>query len=101
MPFYAVNMTHPAASCPIFNDEVKKRYREGVARREELAKKYKIRVLTACVAVLEHVIFYVVEAPSQSAVEGYFTEIGFAFYNNVAIREVQLLEEAWKVYGIT
>ena len=101
MPVYAVNMTHPAASCPIFNDEVKKRYREGVARREELAKKYKIRVLTACVAVLEHVIFYVVEAPSQSAVESYFTEMGFAFYNNIAIREVQLLEEAWKHYGIT
>ena len=101
MPVYAVNMTHPAASCPIFNDETKKRNREGVARREEAAKKYKIKVLTACVAVLEHVIFYVVEAPSQPAVESYFTEMGFAFYNNIAIREVQLLEEAWKHYGIT
>ena len=101
MPTYALNLNHSALSCPLFNEETMKKSREGVSKREEAARKYEVKVLIACVAVLEHLIFYVIDAPSQSAVERYFNEIGLAFYNNIQIREVQLLEEAWKRYGVT
>ena len=102
MPIYALNMTHAAVSCPIFNEEVRKKYREAIAKREEVARKHNVRVLVACVAVFEHIIFHVLEAPSQSAVEEYVREVGLAFYNNIQIREVQLLdEEALKRYGLT
>jgi len=43
-----------------------------------------------------HLIFYIVEAPSQTAVEDYFKEIGFAFWNDVEIRQVKLVEDVLK-----
>jgi len=100
MPIYALNMTHSAAQCPVFNEDVRKKFREGFVKKEEVAEKHRVKVLVSCVAVLEHVIFYVVDAPSQSAVEEYLKEVALAFYNNVQIREVQFLEEATKRYKI-
>jgi len=44
-------------------------------------------------STLNHLIFYIGEAPSQAAVEDYFKEIGFAFWNNVEIRQVKLVED--------
>jgi hypothetical protein len=42
----------------------------------------------------------VIEAPSQSAVEEYLKETGWAFINDIQIREVQFVEEIGKRYGI-
>jgi len=49
--------------------------------------------LSAWTSTLGHLIFYIVEAPSQPAVEDYFREIGFAFWNNVEIRQVRPVED--------
>jgi hypothetical protein len=100
MPAYAVNMKHSAESCPLFNDVSMNKFKEGMGRREESAKKHDVKVLTACAAVLEHLVFYVIEAPSQTAVEEYLKETGWAFFNDVQIREVQFVEEIGKRYGI-
>jgi len=43
--------------------------------------------------VLDHLIFYIIEAPPQLAIEDYFKEIGFAFWNNVEIRQVKPVED--------
>jgi hypothetical protein len=56
-----------------------------IGKREEAAKKHAIKVLSAWASVLDHLIFYIIEAPSQPAVEDYFKEIGFAFWNNIEI----------------
>jgi hypothetical protein len=101
MSIFAVNMNHSATLCPLFNDETMKKFKESNRQKEQAAKKHDVKVLIACVAVLEHLIFYVVDAPSQSAVEEYLKEVGLAFYNNIQIREVQLLEEVLKRYKIT
>jgi len=42
MPTFAVNMKHPPESCPIFDAEVRKRVKEAIGEREELAGKHKI-----------------------------------------------------------
>lgn len=42
---YAVTMKHSAISCPIFNEETKKKFREGTVKRDEAAKKNKVKVL--------------------------------------------------------
>jgi L-rhamnose mutarotase len=56
----------------MFNAEVKKRFKEVVIKREEVAKKHGVKVLSAWTSVLEHLVFYIIEAPSQTAVEDYF-----------------------------
>jgi len=93
MTIYAVEMEHSAVFCPIFNADIGRKFKEGAARREEAAKKYKVKVLASCVAVLEHWVFYLIEAASRSAVEDYLKETGWASFNNVRIREVDTIEE--------
>ena len=93
MPTFSVNMKHTVESCPMFNTEVKKKFKEAVGKREEAAKKHGIKVLSAWTSTMEHLTFYIVEAPSQSAVEDYFKEIGYAFWNTIEIRQVRLVED--------
>ncbi len=93
MPTFSVNMKHTVESCPLFNAELKAKFKGVIGKREEVAKKHGVKVLSAWSPVLEHLIFYIVEAPSQTAVEDYFKEIGFAFWNNVEIRQVKLVED--------
>lgn len=96
MPTFSVNMRHSVESCPMFNAEVKKKLKEVVGKREEVAKKHGVKVLSAWTSVLEHLAFYIIEAPSQEAIEDYFKEIGFAFWNNIEIRQVRPVEDVLK-----
>ena len=52
----------------------------------EAAEKHEVKILSAWGSFYDHLIFFIVEAPSQLAVEDYFKEIGFAFWNNIEIR---------------
>ena len=99
MPTYAVNMKHAAESCPLFNAEVKKKFKETLGKKEEAwdrAKKHGVQVLSAWTSVLDHLVFYIVEASSQEAVEDYFKDIGFAFWNTIEIRQVKPVEDIIK-----
>jgi len=96
MAVFAVSMRHTPESCPMFNEEVKKKFKEAVVRREEVAKKHGVKILTAYTSTLDHVIFYIIEAPSQQSVESYFSEIGFAFWNTIEIRQASLVEDVIK-----
>ena len=100
MPTFAVNMKHTAESCPLFNNDVRKRLKEMLGKREDVwdrANKHGVHVLSAWTSVMDHLVFYVVEAPSQEAVEEYFKDIGFAFWNSIEIRQVKPAEDIIKV----
>jgi len=80
----------------MFNNDVKQKLKEMVGEREEVAKKHGIKIISAYTSILDHLIFHVVEAPSQQAVENYFIEIGFAFWNDIEIRQAKLVEDMIK-----
>jgi len=96
MSIFAVNMKHSPESCPLFNDEVMKKFKESIVNREDIAKKNNLKVLSAYSSVLDHIVNYLVEAPSQQAVEDYFKEMGFAFWNYIEIKQVQFVEDILK-----
>ncbi len=96
MPTFVVNMKHTPESCPMFNDAVKKKFKEPVTKRVEAAKKHDIRILSAYTSILDHTVFFVVDAPSQPAVENYFLDIGFAFWNDIKIRQARPVEDVIK-----
>jgi len=52
----------------MFNETVKEKFKALVGKRQEVAKKHDIKILSAYTLTLEHLIFYVVEAPNQQAV---------------------------------
>jgi len=101
MPTFSVNMKHSVESCVMFNSDVRKKFKEVVGKREEAAKKHGVKVLSAWTSVLDHLIFYIVEASSQQAVEEYFKEIGFAFWNTVEIRQVKTVEDVVRAVEAT
>ena len=96
MPTYSVHMKHSVESCPVYNDDTKKKFRELSSKREEVALEYQINVITAVFSQLEHLIIYIVEAPNHKAVERFLRGIGYAFYNKIEIREVESIEDALK-----
>ena len=53
-------------------------------------------LLSAWTSILEHLVFYIVEASSQEAVEEYFKDIGFVFWNSIEIRQVRPVEDIIK-----
>jgi len=80
----------------MFNNDVKKKLKEAVGKREEVKKKLGIKALSNYTSTLAHLIFAIVEAPSQQAVESYLIEVGFAFWNTVEILQVQPVEDVIK-----
>ena len=79
MPAFVVCMRHAPESCPTFNEDVKKKFGAVVGKRQEVAGKQEVKILSAYTSTLDHLAWFILEAPSQQAVENYFTEIGFAF----------------------
>jgi hypothetical protein len=65
---------------------------ELLEKREEAAKKLGVDVLNAWSPLLEHQMFWIVEAPSQKAVEEYFTVIGFPLWNKLEIQKVEAIK---------
>ena len=75
---------------------LRKSSRNFQAKEKKNAIKHQINVLSAVFSQLEHLIVYIVEAPNHKEVERYLRDIGFSFYNNIEIREVELMEDALK-----
>jgi len=96
MPIFSVNMKHTVESCPSFNEIVKQKLKALIGKREEVAKKYNIKTLSAYTSTLDHLMFYIIEAPSQQAIENFFMDIGLAFWNDIEIRLVKPVSEAIK-----
>lgn len=89
-------MQHSVESCPVYNDETKKKFKELSSNRVKIAQKYQINIITSVFSQLEHLIVYVVEAPDHKAVERYLRDVGLSFFNNILIREVEFMEDAFK-----
>ena len=96
MPIFTVHMTHSVESCPVYNEDTKKKLKELSMKRKEAALEHHINILTAVFSQLEHLIIYVMEAPSHKAVERYLRDVGFSIYNKIEIREVEFVEDALK-----
>ena len=96
MTIFAVNMRHFPESCPMFNSDVREKVKKTITKREDIAKKHRIKFLSAVVSVLDHRIFLVVESDSQMNVEEYLNEAGYAFWNSIEIKQVRFLEDVLK-----
>jgi hypothetical protein len=86
-------MKHTGGSCPLLNAKTAKKLVGLLGKREEAAEKHGVKIVNAWSPSLEHQMFWIVEAPSQKAVEEYFTEIGFALWNKLEVQKVDAIKE--------
>jgi uncharacterized protein with GYD domain len=78
----------------MFNGDTKTKFKEANAKKDEVAKSLGVKVTSAISPIYEHRIFFIVEAPNQQAVEKYFLETGFLFWNAVeTLTEVHQVED--------
>jgi hypothetical protein len=96
MSIFSVNMMHFPESCPMFNNDIREKVKKNFIKKEDIAKKHRIKILSAVVSVLDHRIFYVMESESQMDVEEYLKDIGFAFWNSIEIKQVRFVEDVIK-----
>jgi archaellum biogenesis ATPase FlaH len=97
MPIFAVNMVHFPESCPMFNSDVREKVKKTVIiKGEDIAKKHRIKILSAVASVLDHHIFCVIESDSQIELEEYLKEVGYAFWNSIEIKQVRFVEDVFK-----
>jgi hypothetical protein len=93
MSIYAVNMVHFPETCPTFNNDVKEKLKKTVVKREDIAKKHRIRILSAVVSTGDHRLYFVIQSDSQTNLEDYLNEVGYAFWNSIEIKQVQNIED--------
>lgn len=93
MPDFHVVMSHTAGLCPLFSAETMNKFRELSGNRDEAAKKHGVKVVSTWSPTRVHQTFWIVEAPSQKAVEDYFKEIGYALWNKLEIQQVKIIQE--------
>lgn len=96
MSIYVIRLTHSVESCPLYNENVKKKLKELSSNKEDLKVKYKIKIFSEVVNKLEHLITIVLEAPNYKAVESYLNDVGYAFYNKIEVREVEHVDKVIK-----
>jgi len=97
LPTFAVFLKHTPQTCPMFNPDVKAKFVAAIAKRDAVASKFGVKLLSAYGPVVEHRIFLILEAPTQQAVEGFLMEIGYAFWNDVErLTQVQAVEDVVK-----
>jgi hypothetical protein len=93
MPTYSLRMKYPADSNLFWGaSDITKD--EGSTIRKEIARKHNIKPLGA----LDQIVFYVLDAPSQSEVVEYLKEIGISSNHNILIREIPKIENRHNVF---
>ena len=86
-------MTHTTGSCPMFKVETMDKFKEHFKGKEEAAEKHGVKIVSTWSPTREHQTFWIVEAPSQKAVEDYFKDIGFTLWNKLEIQKIKIIKE--------
>ena len=95
MPVFVVCMRHTPQSSPTSN-KVKKKFWTIAEKRKEGAGAQEVRILSAYTSAPNHLVWFILEAPSKQEVERYFTEIGFTFWNSMEIKQVKPVADVIK-----
>jgi uncharacterized protein with GYD domain len=87
-------------SCPLHNEKTKKTMMDLMAKMEKLAKKYGVKMVGNWVAIPEHLIVSVYDAPSMEALLKLSMEpevMAWMGYNITETMPVMTLDEVQKI----
>ncbi len=96
MSLFAVEMVHSPEMSPIYNEDVRNKFKENFSKMEGVKAKYKVEILSSLFSAVDHVILTVLEAPNIESVNNLLVEVGFASFNTIKVRHVVPTEEIVK-----
>jgi uncharacterized protein with GYD domain len=91
---------HMPESCPLHNEKTKKTMMDLMAKMEKLAKKYGVKMVGNWVAIPEHLIVSVYDAPSMETLLKLSMEpevMAWMGYNITETMPVMTLDEVQKI----
>lgn len=86
MPVFILDMKHSPEMCPMYNDKIKRKFKEQYSKMKEIAAKQEIKILINLSVALDHTSLFVLEAPSIQAMENFIMEMGIVSFQTITIR---------------
>lgn len=96
MPIFILDLEHSPEMCPMYNENVKKKFVEQYSKMKEISAKLEIKILINLSVVLDHTSLVVVDAPSIQAVENWIMEMGLLGSQTIHIRHAINTDESVK-----
>lgn len=86
MPVFILDMEHSPEMCPMYNEKIKKKFKEQYSKMKEIAAKQEIKILINLSVAMDHTSFLVLEAPSVQAMENFVMELGLVSFQTITMR---------------
>ena len=90
---------HSPESCPYINEKVKKLTADGMAKADQMSKKYGVKTVGMWVSMPEHLTVAVYDAPSLEALMKVAMEpelMSVLMYSTTEIHPMMTIEESMK-----
>lgn len=79
-------MKHSPDMCPMYNDKVRKKFKEQYSKIKEIAAKLDIKILINLSVAMDHSSLLVIEASSVESMENFVMELGLVPFQTITMR---------------
>lgn len=86
MPVFILDMEHSPEMCPMYNDKIRKKFKEQYSKMKEIAAKLDVKILINLSVAMDHTSLLIVEAPSVESMETFVMEMGLVSFQTITMR---------------
>ncbi|MCE5214789.1 hypothetical protein FGU46_10420 [Methanobacterium sp. CWC-01] len=86
MPVFILDMEHSPEMCPMYNDKIRKKFKEQYNKMKEIAAKLEIKILINLSVAMDHTSLLILEAPSVESMENFVMEMGLVSFQTITMR---------------
>ena len=86
MPVFILDMEHSPEMCPMYNDKIRKKFKEQYNKKKEIAAKLEIKILINLSVAMDHTSLLILEAPSVESMENFVMEMGLVSFQTITMR---------------
>lgn len=86
MPVFILDMEHSPEMCPMYNDKIRKKFKQQYSKMKEIAAKLDIKILINLSVAMDHTSLLILEAPSVESMENFVMEMGLVSFQTITMR---------------
>ena len=86
MPVFILDMEHSPEMCPMYNDKIRKKFKQQYSKMKEIAAKLDIKILINLSVAMDHTSLLILEAPSVESMENFVMEMGLISFQTITMR---------------
>lgn len=86
MPVFILDMEHSPEMCPMYNDKIRKKFKQQYSKMKEIAAKLDIKILINLSVAMDHTSLLILEAPTVESMENFVMEMGLISFQTITMR---------------